>query len=196
MKIKESGMPDEIIWESFFDPIKILEALGVSYKIDDIAEFGCGFGTFSIPAAKIISGQIYCIDIESKMIGIIKNKAKNHKLDNIVTEQRDFITHGSGLNNQSVDYVMLFNILHGVEPEKLLKESWRILKPNGIIGIIHWNYDPTTERGPPMELRIKPEQCIEMAQSSGFANPEKYDLFPYHYGLTLKKIISNPFNLR
>jgi len=47
-----------------------------------------------------------------------------------------------------------------------------------------------------MELRIKPEQCIEMAQSSGFANPEKYDLFPYHYGLTLKKIISNPFNLR
>ncbi len=187
MKIKESGMPDEKIWEGFFDPIKILEALGVSKNIGNIAEFGCGFGTFSIPCSKMISGKIYCIDIESEMIEIIKKKAKLHKLENIETTLRDFITQGSGLDTESVDYVMLFNILHGEEPEKLLKESWRILKPNGTIGIIHWNYDPTTERGPPMELRIKPEECLELAESSGFLNPKKYDLLPYHYGLTLKK---------
>ena len=187
MKIKESGMPDEKIWEDFFDPIKILETLGVSKKINDIAEFGCGFGTFSIPGAKMISGKIYCIDIESEMIEILKNKAIKHKLDNIETEQRDFIIDGSGLDTESVDYVMLFNILHGEEPKKLLEESWRILKPNGTIGIIHWNYDPIIKRGPPMELRIKPQQCIELAQSSGFVNPKKYDLKPYHYGLTLKK---------
>jgi len=187
MKIKESGMPDEKIWEGFFDPIKILEALGVSKNMVNIAEFGCGFGTFSIPCSKMISGKIYCIDIESEMIEIIKKKGKNHKLDNIETKLRDFITQGSGLDTESVDYVMLFNILHGEEPEKLLEESWRILKPNGTIGIIHWNYDPTTERGPPMELRIKPEQCIELALSSGFLNPKKFDLKPYHYGLTLQK---------
>ena len=187
MKIKESGMPDEKIWEGFFDPIKILEALGVSKNIGNIAEFGCGFGTFSIPCSKMISGKIYCIDIESEMIEIIKKKGKNHKLDNIETILRDFITQGSGLETESVDYVMLFNILHGEEPEKLLEESWRILKPNGTIGIIHWNYDPKTKRGPPMELRIKPEQCLELALLSGFLYPKKFDLKPYHYGLTLQK---------
>jgi len=187
MKIKESGMPNEKIWEGFFDPTKILETLGVSDKIDNIVEFGCGFGTFSIPAAKMISGQIFCIDIESEMIEIMKNKAIKHKLDNIETKLRDFITQGSGLDTESVDYVMLFNILHGEEPEKLLKESWRILKPYGTIGIIHWNYDPATEGGPPMKLRIKPEECLELALLSGFLYPKKFDLLPYHYGLTLKK---------
>ena len=187
MKIRESGMPNEKIWEGFFNPIKILETLCVSKKIDSIAEFGCGFGTFSIPAAKMISGKIYCIDIESKMIETIKKKAKENKLDNIVTKQLDFITKGVGLDNESVDYVMLFNILHGEEPGKLFEESWRILKPSGMIGIIHWNYDPKTVRGPPMEIRIKSEQCIELARSSGFVSPKEYDLKPYHYGITLKK---------
>ena len=187
MKIRESGMPDEKIWGGFFNPVKILETLGMNKKIGDVAEFGCGFGTFTIPAAKMISGKIYGIDIEPEMLEITKNKAKEHKLDNIVTVKQDFITKGSSLDTESVDYVMLFNILHGEEPEKLFEESWRILKPNGLIGIIHWNYDPKTVRGPPMNIRIKPEQCIKLAKSTGFVNPNIYDLKPYHYGITLKK---------
>jgi len=187
MKIRESGMPNEKIWEGFFNPEKILKTLGMGKKICDLAEFGCGFGTFTIPAAKMISGKIYAMDLEPEMIEITKKKAIGKKLDNVVPVQRDFITKGSGLNSESVDYVMLFNILHGEEPENLLEESWRILKPNGIIGIIHWNYDPKTARGPPMEIRIKPEKCIELAKSLGFVNPCTYDLKPYHYGITLKK---------
>jgi len=187
MKIRESGMPDEKIWEGFFNPIKILETLGMGRNIGDVAEFGCGFGTFTIPAAKMISGKIYGIDIDPEMLKITKNKAKEHKLDNIVTVKQDFISKGSSLDSESVDYVMLFNILHGDEPEKLFEEAWRILKPNGILGIIHWNYDPKTARGPPMNIRIKPEQCIELAKSTGFGNPSTYDLKPYHFGITLKK---------
>jgi ubiquinone/menaquinone biosynthesis C-methylase UbiE len=187
MKIRESGMPDEKTWDGFFNPVKILETLGISKKIGDVAEFGCGFGTFTIPAAKTISGKIYAIDIEPKMLEITKNKAKEHKLDNIITIKQDFITNGSSLDVESVDYVMLFNILHGEQPEKLFEESWRILKLNGMMGIIHWNYDPNTARGPPMNIRIKSEQCIDLAKSTGFVNPSRYDLKPYHYGITLKK---------
>ena len=187
MKIRESGMPEEKIWEGFFNPIKILETLGIGKKIGDVAEFGCGFGTFTIPAAKMVSGKIYGIDIDPEMLEITKNKAKEHKLDNIVTVKQDFITKGSSLDSESVDYVMLFNILHGEQPEKLFEESWRILKPNGMLGIIHWNYDPKTARGPSMNIRIKPEQCLEFAKSTGFVNPSTYDLKPYHYGITLKK---------
>ncbi len=187
MKIRESGMPNENVWEGFFNPVKILETIGVSKKICDVAEFGCGFGTFTIPAAKMINGKIHSIDMEPEMLEITKKKAKENKLDNVVTVQRDFITKGSSLDTDSVDYVMLFNILHGEESEKLLDESWRILKLNGIIGIIHWNYDPKTPRGPPMNIRLKPEQCSELAKSSGFVNPRIYDLKPYHYGIILKK---------
>ena len=66
MKIKESGMPSEKIWESFFDPVKIMNTLGLNKNIGDMAEFGCGYGTFTIPAAKMIKGKIFGIYINLK----------------------------------------------------------------------------------------------------------------------------------
>lgn len=81
-----------------------------------------------------------------------------------LVEQRDFVADGSGLPDGSADYVMLFNILHREQPETLLREAWRILSPRGRLGIMHWNYDPTTPRRPSMEIRPRPEQCREWAE--------------------------------
>ena len=41
MKIRESGMPKEEEWSSFFAPAKILEMLGLSNGVFDVADFGC-----------------------------------------------------------------------------------------------------------------------------------------------------------
>jgi ubiquinone/menaquinone biosynthesis C-methylase UbiE len=187
MKIRESGMPEEKEWTEFFNPSIILEILGINNSIRDVADFGCGYGTFTIPAAKIIRGKIYAIDTDSSMITIVECKAKEYHLHNVVTIKRDFVAEGSGLKESSVDYVMLFNILHAEKPLNLLKEAYRILVDDGQVGIVHWNYDPTTPRGPPMEIRPKPEQCIKWAENVGFKTPRRYDLKPYHYGIVMKK---------
>ncbi len=187
MKARDSGMPDEKMWGKFFNPKKILESLGIDNKTENVAEFGCGYGTFTIPAAKIIKGKIFALDIEPEMIAITKNKADQQKLKNIEAVLRDFIAEGSGLKDKSLDYVMLFNILHLEEPVELLIEAHRILKNNGKVGIIHWNYDPATPRGPAMDIRPKPEQCIQWAEEAGFFKPVLFDLKPYHYGITLLK---------
>ena len=100
---------------------------------------------------------------------------------------RDFSVKGSGLENHSIDYVMLYNILHVYKPEFLLKEAFRILKLGGWLGIIHWKYDATTPRGPPMGIRPKPEQCKYWAESDGFSFVKEFDLEPYHYGLLFRK---------
>ena len=183
MKVRESGMPEETMWEGFFKPVKILETLGVTNRIKDVAEFGCGYGTFTIPTARIVSGIVYALDIDPEMIRITQRKATDNGLKKVETILRDFIADGTGLDDEGVDYVMLFNILHLEEPMKLLKEAYRILKPRGKIGIIHWNYDPSTPRGPPMEIRPKPEQCMDWAENSGFSSLTRYNLKPYHYGL-------------
>jgi len=52
MKVRESDMPAKELWESFFQPFKILSTLRVTIAVVDVAEFGCGYGTFTIPAAK------------------------------------------------------------------------------------------------------------------------------------------------
>ena len=39
---------------------------------------------------------------------------------------------------------MLFNILHAERPNVLLKEALPLLRPSGVLAIVHWNYDPAT----------------------------------------------------
>lgn len=187
MKIRESGMPEHKIWEDFFDPVKTLARLGITSQTGDVAEFGCGYGTFTIPVAKVIKGKIYALDIEPDMIRITEEDAKKNELNNVQTILRDFMTEGSGLPAESVDYVMLFNILHLEKPIILINEAKRILGAEGKLGIIHWNYDPTTPRGPSMDIRPKPEDCIKWAESAGFGEAVRYDLKPYHYGIVLIK---------
>ena len=187
MKIRESGMPQQEMWGGFFNPKEIIATLGIDSRIVDVVEFGCGYGTFTIPAAKVIKGVIYALDIDPEMVRATNEEAKKYGLDNVKARVRDFMAEGSGLGEESVDYVMLFNILHLENPDALLSEARRILKKCGKLGIIHWNYDPQTPRGPSMDIRPKLEDCLRWAQNAGFCDPLRYDLKPYHYGIVMKK---------
>jgi SAM-dependent methyltransferase len=187
MKIRDSGMPDKGMWEGFFSPSKILETLGFNGGVGDVVEFGCGYGTFTIPAAKMISGKLFALDIETEMVEATKNEVAKDQIKNLEVIVRDFVIEGTGLKTESVDYAMLFNILHLEDPVSLLSEANRILRKGGRVGIIHWNYDPATPRGPSMDIRPKPEDCMKWAEKAGFHSPQRYDLKPHHYGMVLIK---------
>ncbi|MBI5150277.1 MAG: class I SAM-dependent methyltransferase [Candidatus Omnitrophica bacterium] len=187
MKGRESGMPARETWERFFKPEEVLKIMGLDERAGDVAEFGCGYGTFTIPAAKMVQGTVFALDIEQEMVTATENEAREQGLYNVQTLLRDFMADGSGLKDASVDCVMLFNILHVERPEILLKEAYRILRRGGKLGIIHWNYDPATPRGPSMEIRPKPEQCTAWAREAGFIKPKRHDLEPHHYGIVMMK---------
>ena len=68
MKTRESGMPNEETWRGFFDPEAILKKLGLTAACSNVADFGCGYDTFTIPAARIASGTVYGWDIELEMV--------------------------------------------------------------------------------------------------------------------------------
>lgn len=187
MKVRESGMPDELNWKRFFDVLKILESMEVNNSVEDVAEFGCGYGTFTLPTARIISGKLFAFDIEPDLVQMVMGNAEKSDLTNIVGITRDFVSDGTGLDHCSVDYVMLFNILHAENPLSILKEAERVLRPGGRLGIIHWNYDNSTPRGPPMSIRPRPDQCEEWAKQVGFRLIKLCDLKPFHYGLLFSK---------
>ncbi len=96
-------MPSEDIWQGFFDPETILKQLGLSSDCKDVVEFGCGYGTFTIPAARIISGTVYALDIEPEMLELTRHKAEEAGIHNIDRRLRDFAVEGSGLPDASVD---------------------------------------------------------------------------------------------
>jgi SAM-dependent methyltransferase len=181
-------MPPQDYWDSFFDPENILDALGLDGSRHDVLEFGCGYGTFTLPAARRISGKVTTLDLDPAMLEATQNTAREAGLDNIECHLRDFVADGSGMPDGGVDYVMLFNILHMDDPVSLLREARRNVGQGGLLGIIHWNYDEETPRGPPLDIRPKPGQCLEWAIEAGFSPVgEMIDLPPYHYGLLMKR---------
>ena len=97
MKTRESGMPSEEVWEGFFNPEDTLKKLGLTTDCMGVVDFGCGYGTFTIPAAQIVQDIVYALDIEAEMVAATKAKAEAANLGNVIVRLRDFITEGSGL---------------------------------------------------------------------------------------------------
>jgi SAM-dependent methyltransferase len=189
MKVRDSGMPHEEMWSGFFDPVKVLAVLGLDRGVQDLVEFGCGYGTFTLAAAGIASGTVHALDIEPEMVEVVRRKCLQAGVDNVQATVRDFVGEGTGLADNSMGAALLFNILHHEEPAALMKEALRVLKPKGVLAVIHWNYDSATPRGPAMEIRPRPEQCIAWGREAGFRFDERFrfDLPPYHYGLLFRK---------
>lgn len=183
MKVRDSGMPDQVSWESFFEPREILRLLSFP-AMGDVVDFGCGYGTFTLAAATLTTGTVYAIDIEPQMVHATAERAQDGGLHNVRVIERDFVTHGAGLPAEGCTYAMLFNILHAEDALGLLRKAHEVLCPGGWVAVIHWIPDPGTPRGPPLEIRPTPQQCQHWMQGAGFdlASPV-VQLPPYHYGL-------------
>jgi SAM-dependent methyltransferase len=194
MKVRESGMPEREVWATFFEPDQILARLGLDDPTANVVEFGCGYGTLTVAAAARTRGTVFALDIEPVMIEATRRKAHERGLTNVRLLLRDFVADGTGLADASVGCALLFNILHTDYPAALLREARRVLRPNGKAALIHWNYDPTTPRGPDLSIWPRPEQCQEWIREAGFslALPIR-PVAPYHYGLVgLKSPGSSP----
>jgi len=190
MKYRESGMPDEQMWDTFFNPTQILTQLDVNGNVNTLIDIGCGYGTFLIPAAKLVKGKVIGIDIENEMIETCKRKVIEYDMKNIDLLHGDISTKQTlkALEQYKgdIDYISLFNILHCEQPLSLLNTAYQILNNYGNIGVVHWKYEKTP-RGPSMEIRPTPEIINGWALKSGFVLDKYVEFPPYHYGLVLSK---------
>ncbi len=190
MRLRESGMPEECYWETLFDVNLILDRLGIDGNMGDVVELGCGYGTFTIPVAKRISGRLRAHDIDAAMVTRTKNRAEDAKIEHLDCLERDVFTEGFGVSDGSQDACLLFNILHCEEPVRLLNEAARVLRSGGRALVIHWRHDPKTPRGPSLDIRPRSETIVEWAQRTGLlvTDGPTIDMPPWHFGLRLKRV--------
>ena len=189
MKGRESGMPDESCWGALFNPACVVAKLDCGGACGDVVEFGCGYGTFTLPAAGLVQGRVIALDIEPDMVAATRRKAAESGASNVVASVRDFVTHGSGLPDGQAGYAILFNILHLENPVALLSEACRVLAPGGKVGIIHWRTDIETPRGPSLPIRPTAEQCRTWGESAGleFVRYESLCCCTWHWGLVMRR---------
>ena len=189
MKFRESGMPPQDYWEKLFDIPLIFDRFGFGPATGDVAELGCGYGTFTVPLARRIRGMVHAIDIDAEMTALTDRRVKAGGLGNVRVRQRDVFAEGYGLPADSCEACLLFNILHGETPVEMLREAARIVRPGGMVAVIHWRSDIATPRGPSAGIRPKPEQILEWAAAAGglVAAEPPFLLPPWHYGVKLLK---------
>jgi SAM-dependent methyltransferase len=189
MKYRESGMPPQDYWEALLDVALILDRFGFDAAIGDLAELGCGYGTFTVPLARRIGGIVHAFDIDAEMVKKTQRRAAAAGLANVRVAQRDVFTDGLGLAASSCDAMLLFNILHSEAPVEMLREAWRVVRPGGTAAVIHWRCDLPTPRGPSAEIRPSPEQILKWAETAGglAAAEPPFSLPPWHYGVKLLK---------
>lgn len=187
MKMRDSGMPDESYWETLLDVPLILDRLGVVGSLRDVVELGCGYGTFSLPVARRVSGILTSFDIEHDMVRRTQERAMEAGITNLRCEVRDVMNDGFGVPEASQDAALLFNILHCEQPVALLAEAARVVRPGGCVHVIHWRHGLPTPRGPALDIRPRPEQIAAWAAETGelYTDGESFRLPPWHYGMRL-----------
>lgn len=116
----------------FKKPERTLREMGLQ-KGQTVLDYGCGTGSFSIPAAKMVGddGIVYALDIHPLAISIVEKEIKKKGVSNIkmILSDRD-----TGLPDESVDIVLLYDVFQMIsDKEKLLEELHRVLKPGGIL---------------------------------------------------------------
>ena len=123
--------------------LKRLENLG------NTLEFGCGNGKHTKILAAA-SAHITATDISLEMIFIARKKLKN--LRNVSFEVKD--CYFTDYPDNTFDTVFMGNLIHVIlEPQKVLLEAHRVLKPSGNLVIVSFTPDGMSKES--LNLMIK-----------------------------------------
>lgn len=112
---------------------EFLEDVGVKSN-QMVLDYGCGSGTYAIPAAKIVgeSGLVYALDISRTTLDKMEKRANREGLKNIA--RIDASEFDVRLEDASIDHVLLIDVLQEIDDrEALFDRVYRILKPEGAV---------------------------------------------------------------
>nr|WP_285890655.1 methyltransferase domain-containing protein [Halalkalibacter oceani] len=163
-------------------PNMVIEMLDLNMK-DTVADLGAGNGYFTLPIAKGVKKTVYAVDIEPKMLEMLKVNAVEEQIDNI-----NYVV--SDIENIQLDLVnkaLITFVIHEVPNlDKALCEIKRILKPGGQLLLLEWEA-VETEMGPPLHERIPSQKLGELLRGNGF-DIEVTHLNPAIYAIEAKTV--------
>lgn len=178
-----------LLYGKFIDPESVTEKLDMKPGMK-VADFGCGTGYFVFPIAKKIgnSGVVYALDVVKEKLESVESRAKLEGFSNVIALRTNLESeNGSGLEKESVDWVILVNMLFQNEnKEVILKESASVLKKGGQILVIEWN-EKFSPFGPGKNLRLSKEKLEKMAEKENLKKDREIEISDFHYGLIFVK---------
>lgn len=161
-------------------------------KGDIFLDLGCGAGDYSIRAAKLVGekGKVYALDIQSKIPESVCKEAIKQGISNIYPVVSD-ICKQIDISDNSIDMCLVATVLHifsnSSERYKLFSEIKRVIRPGGKLVVIECKKE-VSSFGPPINMRISPEELEQSFLEHDFEKVEFVDLGSNYMGIfTLKK---------
>lgn len=169
---------DLIDREAFFSALPLA-------AVRHVVDLGCGVGLYSMALAERGGPGVFVhgIDLWEEGVGRLVRSAGERGLANVTAEVAD-LAHLSSTEDGAADLVLLATVVHDLAErgtaEASLREAGRILRPDGWLAVVEFKKEDTRP-GPPVAIRLSPEDLDVFVLAAGFSGARLVDLGPNLY---------------
>lgn len=199
MQMPENGHRAHGFSSAFFlDSDEILNELDLKGN-ETFMDAGCGDGHNTIKVLEDYGheGTVYAVDIYDASIEDMETYKKENKVENLINIEADITEGIPGVEDGSIDVVLLVNVFHGFKASRKLDEAveelGRIVSDDGKIAIMDYKAWEVP-KGPPTKMRSSPAELEELFNKHGlkqvYLNEEIGEDIPEgksHYLIMFKK---------
>jgi len=151
-----------------------------------VADLGAGSGAYSIAASKYVgnTGHVYAIEVQKELVKKLESEIKDYGASNVECIWGDIENkHGTKMADQSMDVVIISNVLFQVEDKLgLIDEARRILKKGGRLLLVDW-VESLGGFGPSKMDVVSEDTAKDLFIKRGFKLQEKITTSEHHYGI-------------
>ncbi|WP_407424823.1 class I SAM-dependent methyltransferase [Methanobrevibacter sp.] len=128
---------------------------------------GCGDGHNVIKLLEDYDhrGTVYAVDVYDASIEDMEAYKKDNNVENLINIEADITKGIPGVDDESVDVVLMVNVFHGFKASRTMDEAIdelaRIIKADGKIAIMDYKAWEVP-KGPPTAFRSSPSELEEV----------------------------------
>ncbi|MDX1964289.1 MAG: class I SAM-dependent methyltransferase [Pirellulales bacterium] len=146
-----------------------------------VCDMGCGNGFYALKIAPTLGekGKVLCVDIQSEMLKLLAERAKEENISNYE------LILGSPIDPRlpagKVDLILCVDVYHEFShPEQMLAAMRRSLAPGGRLVLVEFRLeDPNV---PIKELhKMSKKQILKELEPNGFKLVEQFDKLPWQH---------------
>ena len=155
----------------FLDSDEIIQELELAGD-ETVMDAGCGDGHNAIKILEDYNhkGLVYAVDIYNASLEDMETYKSENNIENLINIEADITEGIPGVDDESIDVVLMVNVFHGFKASRKMDEAVdelsRIIKKDGKIAIMDYKaWD--VPNGPPTQVRSSPEDLEKLFNDHG-----------------------------